>query len=461
MLEFSADTRRGALTRMADEALDVLVIGGGITGCGVALDAASRGFRVGLVERDDFASGTSGRSSRMVHGGIRYLRQYEWGLVAECQRERATLRRLAPHLILPTPMYATVPKVLGKASWRAGLGVYDLLAAGRNIHRSRAVSRRRMQRAVPGLANPSSGFVYYESRTDDARLTIEVARASYRAGAVVANHAEVVGLLGDGAVSGAAVVDRISGERLEVRARFTVNAGGVWADRIQALATDRPMELRPSKGIHLAFRPGAIATHVGFVTPSAAHDGRFVFVIPSDGRTYAGTTDTDYDGDVDDPTVTEADREYILRPLMKAFPSLTPDDVVASWAGLRPLLGSGTGSTADLSRKHAIDETPRGLVTVTGGKLSTYRAMAADVVDRVARRASVRTGCSTREIRLGLDRAPGRCGGASGVPVRRRLGRGRGPDPLRSGSGRADRRGPAGAEGGGGPGPGPGDGAHG
>jgi glycerol-3-phosphate dehydrogenase len=339
VLAFSAETRQRALERMAQEPLDLLIIGGGITGSGIALDAASRGLRVGLVERDDFAAGTSGRSSRMIHGGVRYLEQYEFDLVHQALRERSIIMRLAPHLVRPFPMFAPLPKRFTRLQWRAGLAIYDALALWRNIGRHRGVSEEQVGRAVPGLAKPSAGVRYFECRTDDARLTLEVARAAQAAGAMLANHAEAVGVTGDGRVSGAKILDRLTGESLEVRAKIVVNAAGVWADLVQAMATDAPRRLRPSKGVHLVFRPGAIETSVALVVPTAAGDGRFIFLVPWGGRVYAGTTDTPHVGGLDEPAVTAADQDYVLGAVMQAFPTVTADDVVSSWAGLRPLLG--------------------------------------------------------------------------------------------------------------------------
>jgi glycerol-3-phosphate dehydrogenase len=402
VLDFSADTRRLALHRMADRECDVLVIGGGITGCGIALDAASRGLSVALVERADFASGTSGRSSRMVHGGLRYLEQYAFGLVHESLTERRILRRLAPHLVRPIPMYALSPSGKAGLQLRLGLTGYDALAAGRNIRRHHGQDEAGVRQAVPGLRRPASALVYYECGTDDARLTLEVARAARAAGALVANRAEALALLGAGRVRGAAVADRLTGERLEVRARVTVNATGVWAERVHRLATDSPIQLCPSKGVHLVLRPGAVNTRVGLVLPSAAGDGRYVFALPWADRAFVGTTDTRYDGDLTDPPVTVDDRDYLLAAVRRAFPSVVDSDVVACWAGLRPLCDTAGGVTADLSRRHVVDDTVPGLFTIAGGKLTTYRAMAEQLVDRLA--ASLQTGrrCRTRRIRLGL-----------------------------------------------------------
>jgi glycerol-3-phosphate dehydrogenase len=413
VLTFSAQTRTAGLTRMAEDPFDVLVIGGGITGAGIALDAAARGLSVALVEKDDFAAGTSGRSSRLVHGGLRYLQHGEFGLVRESLRERGILFRLAPHLVRPVPMYMLAGDLRRRATYRAGLTAYEMLAAGRNVGFHKAVSAGRVAEAVPGFGGRSRGFRYFECQTDDARLTIEVARAARAAGAVLANHARVTGLLGDGRVTGAAVTDEMTGQGFEVRARAVVNATGIWAERVAGLAGGSGgMHLRPSKGVHLVFAPGALRTTAALVAPSAAHDGRYIFIVPWEDRVYAGTTDTPYQGDLDDPAAGQADRDYILAAVAGLFPGVTGDDVVASWAGLRPLLGplpgqddAGDAASSDLSRKHAIFTGPFGLYTITGGKLTTYRAMAEDLVDRVARDLGGVKGsgpCRTRQIPLGL-----------------------------------------------------------
>jgi len=428
VLLFSAQTREAGLTRMAEDEFDVLVIGGGITGVGIALDAAARGYSVALAEKDDFAAGTSGRSSRLVHGGLRYLEHGEFGLVRESLRERGILRRLAPHLVRPVPMYMLAGDRRGRARYRLGLTAYEALAAGRNVGYHRPVSAAQVAAAIPGLGGSPRGVRYFECQVDDTRLTIEVARTARAFGAVLANHARVTGLLGGDRVTGAAVTDEMTGQRFEVRARCVVNAAGVWAGRVAGLASGVPddgsggaVRLRPSKGVHLVFAPGAVRTTAATVAPSAAGDGRFVFIVPWEDRVYAGTTDTPYEGDLDHPAVEQADRDYILAAVGGLFPGVTGRDVVASWAGLRPLLaslpssgdGPGPGDTrsSDLSRRHAIFTGPFGLFSITGGKLTTYRAMAEDLVDRVA---GVLGGpglggaapCRTREIPLGLHGSP-------------------------------------------------------
>jgi glycerol-3-phosphate dehydrogenase len=396
---------------MAENLSDVLVIGGGITGVGIALDAAARGLSVALVEKDDFASGTSGRSSRLVHGGIRYLEQREVGLVRECLRERKILLRLAPHLVRPVPMYLLADSSWARALYEIGLTGYDLLALGRNVGVHRHVNADRVREAVPGFDGRFGGFRYLECQTDDARLTIEVARTASAFGAALANHAKVDRLLGSARVEGASVTDELTGAQLDIRARVTVNAGGVWADHIRGLAADGgDQRLVPSKGVHLVFAPGAIQTKAAVVVPSAAHDERSVFIVPWEDRVYAGTTDTPYDGDLDHPTVESSDREYILSAVTSNFPAVTERDVVASWAGLRPLLATADGredvTTGDLSRRHAVFEDPPGLFTITGGKLTTYRAMAEDLVDRIVTSIGPARRCQTRSIVLGLHGSP-------------------------------------------------------
>jgi glycerol-3-phosphate dehydrogenase len=417
MRPFSAETRAANLTRMAEDRFDVLVIGGGITGTGIALDAAARGFSVALVEKDDFASGTSGRSSRMIHGGLRYLAQYEVGLVREALRERKILRQLAPHLVRPLPVFLPAASPHDLAQYRLGLTAYDILAAGKNIGFHRPVSEEQVLAAAPGFSRPARGYRYFECQGDDARLTVEVARAAQGFGALLANHVRAERLLGQTRVTGAGVADEITGERFEIQAAFTVNAGGVWADQIRALAdgaatvgtsggatAGSKQRLTPSKGVHLVFAPGAVRTKVALFVPSAMGDGHFIFIVPWEDRVYAGTTDTPYSGDLDKPVVGDSDRDYILATVARDFPGVTERDVVASWAGLRPLLsyGQGDAQTYDLSRKHAIVEDPKGLLTITGGKLTTYRAMAEDLVDRVARTLRPAGRCQTRRIPLGL-----------------------------------------------------------
>jgi glycerol-3-phosphate dehydrogenase len=390
---------------MAEEPLDVLVVGGGITGAGVALDAASRGLSVGLVERDDFASGTSGRSSRLIHGGARYLRHGDLGLVYESLRERTLLRRLAPHLVRPLAFVFPVRRHRDRAALRTGLTVYDGLAVGRNVGRHRPVSEEEVAEAAPGLLRPSRGYRYWDCRTDDARLVIEVLRAAASFGALVANRAEVQGFLGEGRVTGARVVDSLHGGTLEVRARLVVNATGIWASRVQRMAHGRPSRLRPSKGVHLVFERNVLPVRAAILVPSAAGDGSQIFLIPWGPRVIAGTTDTPYDGPLETPSVDPGDIEIVLGSIERAFGSgISEDQVRASWAGVRPLLDRGGGSTRDISRRHVIFDEPEGILGITGGKLTAYRAMAEAVTDRVCAVLGRGGRSRTAAVPLGLTR---------------------------------------------------------
>jgi glycerol-3-phosphate dehydrogenase len=393
---------------MAETLVDVLVIGGGITGAGVALDAASRGLSVALVEREDFAAGTSGRSSRLIHGGARYLRRGEVGLVHEALRERARLLRLAPHMVRPLGFLIPIRGWPNRVSMGLGLTLYDAMAVGRNLRTHHWARPGEVATLAPSLKRESGGYLYWDCRTDDARLTLEIVRRAAASGAVVANHAQVQDLTGEGSVTGARVEDRITGSTFHVRARVTVNATGAWADRVNGLAARPSRRLRPSKGVHVVLERRRVPIRCAVMVPSAAHDGGLVFAIPWGPRVYAGTTDTAYHGDLDAPTVDPRDVKVVLGSLDRAFGGeLGPTDVRASWAGIRPLLDTGRGSTRDLSRRHVVYEEPPGLITVTGGKLTTYRAMAEDVVDHLCRHLGRGGRCRTAAIPLGLTRPLG------------------------------------------------------
>jgi glycerol-3-phosphate dehydrogenase len=390
---FSAHARRAALDLLSHARFDMLVIGGGITGAGVARDAAMRGLRTALVERDDFASGTSSRSSRLIHGGLRYLEHGWLHLVFESSRERRTLMRIAPHLVRPLaftwPVYDEARVPLWKLG--AGLMVYDALALFRNL----GGSHRRLVPADVLELEPAvrrdglrGGARYFDASTNDSRLTLANARAAVDAGATVMNHAEVRQLRRAGAhVTGAHVVDRITGKGVDVTARAVVNATGPWSDSIRRMAEPHASTgLRGTKGVHIAVPRERVGNRDALTVLSAV-DGRVMFVLPAGAFTIVGTTDTDYAGSIDEVRATRADVDYLLRSANAYFPAaqLRPGDVIAAWAGIRPLVagrGSEPGST---SREHAITWTAPGLLSVTGGKLTTYRSMAASVVDQVTR----------------------------------------------------------------------------
>lgn len=411
---FSPSAREDSLDRLATRSYDLLVVGGGITGAGIALDAAARGLRVALVERDDLASGTSSRSSSLVHGGLRYLAQAMFGLTRESAVERELLRRLAPHLV--RPLSFVVPDASNRratALLGLGLWIYDGLASFRNVARHHRLSPEEVMERIPGLVEGlgNAGYEYHDCRTDDARLVLQVARTARRLGADVVTRAEVVELRDvDGRVVGATVRDRIGGRELGVQARCTVSATGVWADHVRALdAESHEPILTPSKGVHLVFPATDVRVATAALVPSTHRDGRMVFLLPWGGQVVAGTTDDNYEGPLDAPTVEAADAAYLCEAVNAAFSTdLTPGDAVGAWAGLRPLLRSEAHLPMDsetLSRRHALVFEREGLLTITGGKLTTYRAMAVEAVDHVTAElggSAARARSRTHRIPLGL-----------------------------------------------------------
>ncbi len=397
----SSFSRAANLERLATEAFDVLVVGGGITGAGVALDAASRGLKTALVEKADFASGTSSKSSKLVHGGLRYLQQREFRLVYENLAERQHLLDNAPHLVSPLPFLIPLfgqSGVVSNAvarSYSTALWLYDLTGGFRIGKRHRRVTRAEALAHLPLLDTDRlvAGFLYYDARTDDARLTLTVLRTAVDGfGAAAANYAPVTGFLRgpDGAVIGATVDDLedLTAPAFEVRARVVVNATGVWTDDVRALGEASPTRsLRPAKGVHVTVPASRFPADTAAVIP-VRKDRRSIFVVPwpEADLVYLGTTDTDYDGDIDDPRCTENDVDYLLAAANGVSSAgLTRADVTGVWAGLRPLLTAKHGRvserTADLSRRHKVWRDHDGVVTVTGGKLTTYRKMAEDTVD--------------------------------------------------------------------------------
>src|SRR4051794_27575938 len=420
---------RGAnLRRLADEQFDVLVVGGGITGAGVALDAASRGLRTGLIERDDFASGTSSKSSKLVHGGLRYLQNGDVRLVYEALAERQRLRKNAPHLVKVLPFLIPVfskdglinPKVaraMGSAMW-----MYDLTGGARIGKVHKRLRKEQALEYMPTLpADRLAGaYLYYDAQADDARLTLTIARtAALEFDAVIANGCRVVGLEkdGQGRVRGATV--DAGGDTFTIDAATVVNATGVWADDVRAIDEGtHPDSIRPAKGIHVTVPWSKVQNRIAVVVP-VPKDKRSVFVVPWGGTggdyefTYIGTTDTDYEGSLDDPQCTPDDIAYLLKAInFSVTTNVQPSDILGTWAGLRPLVKSATsGRTADLSRKHRVARSQSGLVSITGGKLTTYREMAADTVDEVidvlGRDATRAVSRSSRTRRLHLRGADG------------------------------------------------------
>ena len=375
---------------------DLLVIGGGITGCGIAREAAARGLSVALVEKSDFASGTSSRSSRLIHGGVRYLEHGQIHLVFESSAERRRLLRLAPHLVRPLaftwPVYAgaRIPR------WKLGLGLtaYDVLALFRNVRRHRRLSARGVLAREPRLAPDGlrGGALYYDAATDDARLTLANAIGAAELGATVLNHASVRSFVArDGRIIGARVDDELMGGSVDVRAAVVVNATGPWSDTIRALdpsaaPTATRRAVRGSKGTHIAIRRDRVANHDALTLLSPL-DGRVMFVLPAGEFAIVGTTDTFTTSSPDDVRATDEDVSYLLATTNRFFPTanLNAGDVVAAWAGIRPLLPSSRDTPGAASREHAVTVSAAGLVSISGGKLTTYRVMASDVLRIVFR----------------------------------------------------------------------------
>jgi glycerol-3-phosphate dehydrogenase len=391
----SPQVRQRNIERLQTEVFDVLVVGGGINGAAVARDAAMRGLRVAMIEKGDFASGTSSKSSKLIHGGIRYLQHGDLRLVRVACRERDLLRRqLAPHLVAPLaflfPVYRGDP--VGIATLGLGMWLYDLLAVFRNIRVHRMLSAKRLFAVEPGLRQPGlrGAALYYDCFTDDARLTIETVLAAHEEGAVVTNYLELKEFTKqDGRIVGAVLQDRRTGAGLDVRARCTVNVTGPWADRIRQL--DDPAAqpfLRLTKGAHIIV-PHARLPIVRAIVMHSPRDKRVLFAIPWNDHALIGTTDTDFNGSQDDVQADEQDIDYLLEAANWFFPSakLGVGDVVSSFAGLRPLVADGdTADPSAVSREEQIFEAPSGLITLGGGKLTTHRLIAAEIVDIVAQR---------------------------------------------------------------------------
>lgn len=382
-------SREQQLTTLRTGTFDLLVIGGGITGCGIAREAALHGLSVALIEQDDFASGTSSRSSRLVHGGVRYLEHGHLGLVFESSKERRQLLEIAPHLVQPLEFVWPVYEGGRIPLWKleAGLLLYDALALFRNVARHHRLSRAAVLEREPTLepAGLVGGALYYDAATNDARLTLENALAALESGAVVLNHVAAIGLLAeDGRISGASVHERFSGAVLQARARVVVNATGPWSDEIRALDTPGVPTVRGSKGSHIAVPRERVANRHA-LTLLSPRDGRVLFVLPAGAHAIIGTTEADTTTQPEDVRASSADVEYLLAAANAFFPDahLGADDVVSAWAGIRPLIPVSDTSAGSVTREHAVTISERGLVSIVGGKLTTYRVMGRDVVAAV------------------------------------------------------------------------------
>lgn len=394
--------RASTLKALADETFDVLVVGGGITGTGIARDAALRGLKVALVEKLDFAAGTSSKSTKLIHGGLRYLEMGEIKLVFESVNERNRLMRLARHLVRPLPFL--VAHFKGDRRWLVtldvGLWLYEALCFFGGYKNHRTYRAQKTLELEPTLRREglTGGILYYDAMTDDARLTLENALDARASGASIVNHVRAGALLTSGdAITGVTVTDSITGASFDVRAKVVVNATGPWSDEVRALAKETPL-LKPTKGIHLVVDERRLPARNALVM-THPKDKRVMFTIPWGlGRTAIGTTDTFFDGKPDTVEPTAADVEYLLSAANHYYPDakLTPDDIISTWSGLRPLLkppDEGAGAS-QVSREHVIVER-KGFVTIAGGKLTTYRTMAAEVVDRVVKQLGLKAPSTT------------------------------------------------------------------
>jgi glycerol-3-phosphate dehydrogenase len=426
-------TRARAIEEIAGKRFEVVVIGGGITGAGVALDAASRGYSVALLERGDYALGTSSRSSKMVHGGLRYLQNFDLGLVREALVERQLMVRLAPHLVYPTPfLVAALGEERRDRKLGLGLNMYDVMAttrtgrgrrerrAGRDEEdyywspdRHRTIDRDEVLDLVPALAprEPKDAYLFYDCQTDDVRLVLTVLGEAERFGAVTLNGAEVTEVLSkDGKAVGVAFVEADSGERMEVGADHVVNATGVFADRIrpdELLGEEDVPRIAPSRGTHILLDQADLPMgKAACIVP--AGEGRMIFSLPWYGRTLIGTTDNDFEGDIVHPRPAGEDVAYLLQAVNDFFgTSLGESDLVGAYAGVRPLISTGDPrKSVDISRKAELYETSSGMLTITGGKLTTWRRMAKQTVDRLVLREGREAPCHTHEIPLGMAAGP-------------------------------------------------------
>lgn len=421
MQALSATERTRNLARMKNEHFDVLVIGGGITGAGVALDAVARGYNVALVEKADFASGTSSKSTKLVHGGIRYLPNFDFGLVQEALVERGLLLQNAPFLVKPLefvlPIYEgdlhpvgmpfTTPGGLGLSFLlNMGLSLYDMMSGGRSVKWHRHLSREDVLKLAPALVQTGlkEGFTYYDAQTNDARLTLSVISTAGRYGATIANYSEVISFVEEGnKVRGAVIRDRLSGQEVTVRARHIVNATGVFAEQLEELTGTEPqVRIEPSKGSHLVFSREDVQMGDAAVVLPQTEDNRILFLVPWESRVVFGTTDTG-SGDLDHPTATQDDITYLLGYLNHYMNlNLSEKDIISTYAGYRPLVKprNTNASTAKLSRSHVVLQSSSDLVTIVGGKLTTYRRMAQDTVDVLSKRDGMKVIHPTKSMPL-------------------------------------------------------------
>lgn len=387
------DSRTECIEKLTSGSFDVLVIGGGITGAGIALDAASRGLKAALIEKNDFAWGTSSRSTKLIHGGLRYLKQLEFGLVKEVGSERAIVHRLAPHLVIVEKMLLPLKagRGFGTLLTSFGLKLYDWLAGVKEADQRKMLTRHQTLKHEPLLKTEGikGGGLYAEYRTDDARLTLEIIKTARMYHAVAINYVEASAFhYADGKVTGAEAIDHVTRKSFSIQARLVVNATGPWVDQLREKDKSKTGKtLHLTKGVHIVVPREKLPVRqaIYFDVP----DGRMIFAIPRGRTTYIGTTDTDYSQSIDEVVTSIEDAQYLIDAVNDSFPTvnLSKEDVESSWAGLRPLIHEEGKSASELSRKDEIFVSPSGLISIAGGKLTGYRKMAERVVDMVAERS--------------------------------------------------------------------------
>lgn len=407
----AANQRKASLEKLAANRVDLLIVGGGVTGAGIALDAVSRGLTVGLIEKQDFAAGTSSRSTKLVHGGLRYLKQGDVGLVREVGRERTILYHNAPHIVVPEKMILPIVEkgTYGRLATSIGLYVYDFLAGVKRKERRIMLSKKQTTEAEPLLRTDilKGSGLYYEYRTDDARLTIEVMKTARKYGACCLNYTEALDFIyANGKVAGVKAKDLLTGDEYVFLAKKIVNAAGPWVDLLREKdGSLYGKRLHLTKGVHL------VVPHERLPLKQAVYfdvaDKRMIFAIPRNKTTYIGTTDTNYQGELENPRVTQQDVDYLLKATNDMFPGvkLTVKDITSSWAGLRPLIHEDGKSPSELSRKDEVFHSESGLITIAGGKLTGFRKMAERVVDIVTKELAKEEGrtfkaCHTDQIVL-------------------------------------------------------------
>ena len=391
-MNFSHTSRPAFFEKTSTTTWDLLVIGGGITGAGIALDAALRGWKVALVEKQDFAAGTSSRSTKLIHGGLRYLKQFEFKLVHETGTERAIIHHIAPHLVQPEDMLLPIVEggTLGTMGTRLGLWVYDKLAGVKDDEAFEMLSQKDTLNAEPLLRKEGliGGALYTEYRTDDARLTISILKTAVAKGATCLNYAEVSDFCYENEkINGVNIIDKVTGKTYIAKANVIVNAAGPWVDTLREKDNSlKGKRLHLTKGVHIVVPYERLPLRQSVYFDVA--DGRMIFAVPRIDKLYIGTTDTNYKGEKESPAVSKADIHYLLHAVNHTFPQteLTENDIESTWAGLRPLIHEEGKSPSELSRKDEIFESPSGLISIAGGKLTGYRRMADRIVDLVGKK---------------------------------------------------------------------------